>query len=99
LQERVDQGGLAVNILLTPELEQMVQEKVASGQYHSASEVVHEALCLLKERDELLKIRYEELKAEITKGIEAGDRGEVVPGEEVFQKLRERLAELSSRRK
>jgi antitoxin ParD1/3/4 len=36
---------------LTPELEQLVQEKVASGLYQTASEVVRDALRLLKERD------------------------------------------------
>lgn len=33
-----------MNISLTPELEQMVKEKVASGLYNNASEVIREAL-------------------------------------------------------
>ena len=33
-----------ISIALTPELNQMVQEAVESGQYASASEVVREAL-------------------------------------------------------
>ena len=40
-----------MNVSLTPELEQLVQDKVASGLYQTASEVVREALRLLKERD------------------------------------------------
>ncbi len=40
-----------MNVSLTPELEQLVQEKVASGLYQTASEVVRDALRLLKERD------------------------------------------------
>jgi antitoxin ParD1/3/4 len=40
-----------MNVSLTPELEQLVQEKVKSGRYLSASEVVREALRLLEERD------------------------------------------------
>ena len=40
-----------MNVSLTPELEQLVREKVASGLYQTASEVVRDALRLLKERD------------------------------------------------
>ncbi|MCC6444776.1 MAG: type II toxin-antitoxin system ParD family antitoxin [Armatimonadetes bacterium] len=38
-----------MNILLTPELEKVLYEKVASGQYSSASEVIREGLRLLIE--------------------------------------------------
>lgn len=40
-----------MNISLTPELEKLVQDKVASGLYTSASEAIREALRLLRERD------------------------------------------------
>lgn len=40
-----------MNVSLTPELERFVAEKVASGRYRSASEVVRAALRLL-EREE-----------------------------------------------
>lgn len=79
-----------MNVSLTPELERLVQEKVASGLYSSASEVVREALRLLQERDELRRLRFQELQREIAKGIDAADRGELIPGEEVFRELRKR---------
>ena len=41
-----------MNIHLTPELEQMVQRKVKTGRYNSASEVVREALRMMEQRDE-----------------------------------------------
>ena len=41
-----------MNVSLTPELEELVNEKVRSGLYHTASEVVREALRLLKQRDD-----------------------------------------------
>jgi antitoxin ParD1/3/4 len=82
-----------MNVLLTPELERLVQDKISSGDYNSASEVICEALRLLQERDNLQKERLEELKSEIAMGIEAADRGELVPAEEVFERLRKRNAE------
>ena len=39
-----------MNVSPTPELERLVNEKVESGMYQTASEVVREALRLLKER-------------------------------------------------
>ena len=41
-----------MNVSLTPELEKLVEEKVRSGLYQTASEVVREALRLLKLRDD-----------------------------------------------
>jgi antitoxin ParD1/3/4 len=46
-----------MNVALTPELEQLIHRKVVSGLYLSASEVVRDALRLLKERDRLDAIR------------------------------------------
>ena len=41
-----------MNVSLTPELEALVNDKVRSGLYQTASEVVREALRLLKSRDD-----------------------------------------------
>ncbi|MBI3895404.1 MAG: type II toxin-antitoxin system ParD family antitoxin [Acidobacteria bacterium] len=68
-----------MNVSLTRELEKLVNEKVRSGMYSSASEVVREALRLLKEQEELRQRRLEELRKEIGIGLEQVKRGEVVP--------------------
>lgn len=41
-----------MNVSLTPELEKLVSAKVATGLYQTASEVVRDALRLLRERDQ-----------------------------------------------
>ena len=84
-----------MQIALPPELERLIEEKMASGQYNCPSEVVQEALWLLRDRETLRQIRFEELKREIALGIEASERGEVIPAEEVFRRLRECHAELA----
>jgi antitoxin ParD1/3/4 len=63
-----------VNVSLTPELEKLVAERVASGQYASASEVVREALRLLHERDQLTLLRQD-----IRLGIQQLDQGRAHP--------------------
>ena len=77
-----------MNVSLTPELEQFVQNKVQSGLYYSASEVIREGLRMLQEKEMLKQIQIEELRKEIQKGIEQADRGELVDGEEVFETIR-----------
>ena len=54
-----------MNVSLTPELEKLVQEKVASGLYQTAREVVREGLRLLKERDD----RQTSLREAIQEGL------------------------------
>ena len=62
-----------MNISLTPQLEKLVKNKVESGLYGSASEVMRDALRLLEERDRIHSLRVEELRAEIKKGFDSGE--------------------------
>jgi antitoxin ParD1/3/4 len=61
-----------MNVSLTPELERLVNDKVESGLYQTASEVVREALRLLKERDQA----REQLRADVQAGFDELSRGE-----------------------
>jgi antitoxin ParD1/3/4 len=54
-----------MNVYLTEELEKLVRDKVSSGRYNSASEVVREALRLLEKRDEAIDIRLSELRGKL----------------------------------
>lgn len=62
-----------MNVSLTSELEKYVSEKVASGLYHSASEVIREGLRLLKDQDALREMRLNELRQQIQEGINSGE--------------------------
>lgn len=59
-----------MNVSLTPELEKIVADRVTSGRYASASEVIREALRLLEERD-----RLNQLRKEVQLGLEQLDQG------------------------
>lgn len=78
-----------MNVSLTPQLEQFVREKVNSGRYLSASEVVREGLRLLEERDRVQQMKLETLRQELMVGIEQIERGEVVDAADVFAELEE----------
>jgi antitoxin ParD1/3/4 len=68
-----------MNVSLTPELVKFVNDKLKSGLYQTASEVVREALRLLEERDRLYQARFEDLRREVRKGLDQLDRGEGRP--------------------
>ncbi len=57
-----------MNVSLTPKLQEFVRQKVESGMYGSASEVVREALRYMEERER----RLAELRGEIEKGLNSG---------------------------
>jgi len=80
-----------MNISLNPHFEQLVKDKVESGLYNSASEVMWEALRLLEARDQLHELRLAELKREIQKGIDSGP-ATPLDIEEIKARGRKRLA-------
>lgn len=82
-----------MNVHLTPELEQLVQAKVRSGRYNSASEVVREALRLMEQKDEVRAIQIQELRNRMDRALGESARGEGVDGEEFIQGM---LAELDA---
>jgi len=70
-----------MNINLTPELEQLVQAKVQSGRYNSASEVVREALRLMEQRDELRTLQLTELRRRMDRALDESARSAGTDGE------------------
>ena len=68
-----------MNVSLTPELEELVSQKVATGMYHSASEVIREGLRLLRERDEFRQRQLDALGHDISVGLRQLEEGRVKP--------------------
>jgi antitoxin ParD1/3/4 len=85
-----------MNVNLTPELEQLVQSKVKSGRYNSASEVVREALRLLEQRDEVFILRKDEIRKRIEQGWLSAQGGEFVDGDAVFDRIDAELEALGN---
>jgi antitoxin ParD1/3/4 len=81
-----------MNISLTPELERRVDERVGTGLYTSASELVREALRLFFQFDEARRREVDDLNRRIAIGLEQIDRGEGVPAEAAQRESLERRA-------
>jgi len=76
-----------MNIYLTPELEKLVAEEIASGHYASAGELVREGLRLLFEEQRWRK----EVRRKIAVGVAEAKAGKLLHGERVIAKLRRRI--------
>ena len=77
-----------MNISLTPELERLVDEKVKSGRYASASEVIREGLRLLEEKEALRQQRLAVVQDKIKRGLEQLDQGLGLTGEDARGRIR-----------
>jgi antitoxin ParD1/3/4 len=80
-----------MNVHLTPELEQLVHNKVGTGRYSSASEVVREALRLMDERDQFKAFQKEDYRKKIADGLASARAGRLEDGEAVFDALEAQL--------
>jgi antitoxin ParD1/3/4 len=72
-----------MNVSLTPELEELINQKVKSGMYNSASEVIREGLRRLFKEDsvrpqitETQRLQMDELQREVMKGVEQMRNGQ-----------------------
>jgi antitoxin ParD1/3/4 len=85
---------MAMSADLGEALERFVNKLVASGRYHSKSEVLREGVRLIQEREAKLAV----LDASIARGLADVDAGRVKPSSEVFDRLEARLATKTDRK-
>jgi len=84
---------MAVSADLGEALETFVTRLVASGRYHSKSEVLREGVRLIQERES----RLAALDASIARGLADVDAGRVKPSAEVFDRLEAQLTAKADR--
>jgi len=81
-----------MNVSLTPELEQQIEQRVASGHYTSASEVMREALRLFFQFDESRSREINLFNQRIAEGLTQLDHGEALSGDKARRLTKERIA-------
>jgi antitoxin ParD1/3/4 len=74
-----------MTIKLSPELEGIVQRQIGTGRYHSAAEVLRDALSLLEQSPQSEQLRLQHLNHKIDQGLESLDGGSSVDGELFFR--------------
>jgi len=83
-----------MHVLLKPELEKFIAEKLKAGQYADASDVVNEALEVLKEQEQFTPEHEEYLRREVRRGLDQLEHGESAQfnAESIIAEERRRLA-------
>ena len=78
-----------MSVVFPPELEQFIQQELATGKYQSEDDVLLAGLRLLRERE----ARLQALRNDILPALEQLDRGEKAPldGEAIKARGRQRL--------
>jgi antitoxin ParD1/3/4 len=66
------EAAVTMNVNLTPELEELIRQKVAPGLYTSASEVIQEALRLMEEQGRIRAAKLDRLRHDIQDGLDSG---------------------------
>jgi antitoxin ParD1/3/4 len=88
-----------MNISLTPELERFVQNKVESGMYTSASEVIRESLRLLHTHDDLQAQRIKQLNQAIDVGLQQLNGSDKIPAKESYNRLKNKIDKIAKDKK
>lgn len=88
-------AGTPITVTLPPELDAFVEERVASGRFATAGEVVREGLRLLEEREQEREAVLAELRKEIEIGVEHAKAGDVSDGRAFFEHLRQKIRSAS----
>ncbi|MDO8437560.1 MAG: type II toxin-antitoxin system ParD family antitoxin [Nitrosomonadaceae bacterium] len=68
---------MSMNVSLPPELEARVRQRVESGMYGSASEVIREALRLFEAYEQVKTAKLDSLRQDIAKGLNDVKNGRV----------------------
>ncbi len=79
----------SLNVSLTPELDQFVQQRVATGCYQTASEVVREGLRLLEHQERDRETAFLALKIKLEHAAAQADRAEFVDPDATLNKIKD----------
>lgn len=88
-----------MTIMLSPELERLIREKVRAGLFPSAEAMVRAAIARLLEDENEEDFAPGELDALVQIGLKELDRGKGLDGTKVFEGLRQRSDQVRAEQK
>jgi antitoxin ParD1/3/4 len=82
---------------LSPELERRITQKIESGEYESAEDVVSDAMDALSQLTEEEEAKLSALRADIDIGLAELERGEGIPGPRAVKQAKAEFRRLTGR--
>jgi antitoxin ParD1/3/4 len=79
------------SVSLTPDLDEAIQRRIASGRYASQSEVIRAALRVLERDEEEQARKLAALDAALARGIADAEAGRVMRLDDAFTRIRKEL--------
>ena len=76
------------SVTLTPDLDAVIQRRIASGRYGSRNEVIRAALRVLERDEEAADRKLADLDTAIARGIADAEAGRVMDLDEAFRQIR-----------
>ena len=87
-----------MRIAIDQRTEELIEERVESGQYSTPEEVIHAALTALDEQEQFGEFEPGEWDSLLADGEKSIDQQGVLDGEAVFKDLRQRSAQRRAER-
>ena len=84
---------------VSPETEAVIQRDVQRGAYRSVSEFVERAVAMLHEQEEWLSSNRAEIAEKIEQGYASAQRGDLVDGEQLRDRMNVRKQEWLAQRR
>jgi antitoxin ParD1/3/4 len=79
-----------MNVRLRREIEELIQQDVERGAYHSVDEFVEKAVTMLHEQEAWLAANRSDINLKIEEGFRAAERGQLIDADEVRSRMAER---------
>jgi antitoxin ParD1/3/4 len=87
-----------ISIALPQEMIESIRDAVDQGEYATTSEVVRDALRDWGMKRKLEDLNTAELRRLVQEGIASLDRGEGIPAEQVFKRLRAKYSAMATKK-
>lgn len=87
-----------MSIILKPEQEKFIKQKIQTGQYQDADSVIIEAFQLLENRDQEYQQWLEKTRNKIEIGLQQAKNGQLTDGKIALTQLRQKLAKISEKK-
>lgn len=82
----------SLTVLLPESIGDFIQQHVSAGRYPSASDLVTDAIVLLRDREQTREDVLAEIREQIEVGARQAEAGQLRDGREVFEDIRRRRA-------